>query len=189
MRLVRRLGFVLILLSAAGCASKEEKSDAALERGNRALDRKDFDTAIAEYTEAIRLDPKSDAAFHNRATAYADKHEYAKAVADFNEAIRLAPDEPDSYSSLAWLLATCPKAELRDGKRAVDLATRACKLSNWKDANDMENLAAAYAECGQFAEAVEWQTKAVNLATGLENLAESRQRLEQFKAGQPHREK
>jgi tetratricopeptide (TPR) repeat protein len=189
MAIRRGVGLLVLLLATLGCASREQRSEKAFDRGNAAMARKDYDKAIAEFTEAIRLDPESDGAYHNRAHAYAEKKEYAKAVADYNESIRLNPDEPDSYSNLAWLLATCPKAELRDGKRAVELATRACVLSNWKDANDLENLAAGYAECGQFEEAVQWQTKAVDLGTGLEKLDESRQRLELYKQGKPFREK
>jgi serine/threonine-protein kinase len=185
----RGLVWVVVLLPVLGCSSREEQSEAAFDRGNAAMARKDYDTAIAEFTEAIRLDPESDGAYYNRAHAYADKKEYAKAIADYNEAIRLAPEDASSHTSLAWLLATCPQAEFRDGQRAVELATRACELSDWKDANDLENLAAAYAECGRFDDAVQWQTKAVALGTGLENPDESRQRLDLFKAGKPFRDK
>jgi tetratricopeptide (TPR) repeat protein len=186
---IRRGLGLLVLLLAVGCSSREERSDEALDRGMAAADRKDYDTAIAEFTEAIRLDPQSDAAYHNRANAYADKHEYAKAVADYNEAIRLAPDDPESLTSLAWLLATCPDAGLRDGKRAVELATRACRLSGWKDANDLENLAAGYAEAGQFDQAVKWQTKAIAVGTGLDDPDEADRRLDLYKAGKPYRDK
>jgi len=188
MRILRGLGLVVVVLST-GCLSREERSDEAYDRGCAALERKDYDTAIAEFTEAIRLDPESDDAYHNRAHAYADKGEYARAIADYREAIRLAPDDPSSYTSLAWLLATCPKSELRDGKQAVELATRACELAQWRDANDLENLAAAHAECGQFDEAVKWQTKAVALGTGLDNADEARKRIDLYKAGKPFREK
>jgi tetratricopeptide (TPR) repeat protein len=189
MSVLRGVGLVVFLLSALGCSSREQQCADAIDRGNAAMDRKDFGTAIEEYSEAIRLDPDADAAYHNRGNAYADLGEYAKAIWDFRESIRLAPEEPESYSALAWLLATCPQEDLRNGKRAVELATRACELTNWRDANDLENLAAGYAECGQFEEAVKWQTKAVDLATGLDNLEESRQRLDLFKEGKPFRDK
>src|SRR5262245_47540364 len=136
----RGIGLSVVLLSALGCSSREQQSDDAYGRGIVAMDRKDYDTAIAEFTEAIRIDPESDGAYHNRAHAYAEKKQYAKAIADYNQAMRLAPDEGDSYTSLAWVLATCPDASLRDGKRAVQLATKACELADWEDANDLENL-------------------------------------------------
>ena len=182
------VGVLVVLLATLGCSSREQRSEKAYQRGTAALDRKDYDTAIAEFTESIRLDREASGAYQNRGLAYHHKKEYAKAVADYTEAMRLDPNDSDAHSNLAWLLATCPKAEFRDGKRAVELATRACKLSDWKDANHMENLAAAYAECGRFEEAVEWQSKAVALAAGLENLNESRQRLDLFKDGKPFRE-
>jgi tetratricopeptide (TPR) repeat protein len=189
MRLVRHVGLLVLLLSGLGCSSREQRSAEAFDRGNAAADRKDYDTAIAEFTEAIRLDPESDGAYHNRAGAYADKGEYARAIADYTEAIRLAPDEPASLTSRAWPLATCPDAGLRDGKRAVELAKRACQLSGWKDANDLENLAAACAECGQFDQAVKWQTRAIAVGTGLEDPDEADRRLELYKAGKPYHEK
>jgi tetratricopeptide (TPR) repeat protein len=87
------------------------------------------------------------------------------------------------------VLATCPDPSLRDGKRAVQLATKACELADWEDANDLENLAAAHAECGRFEEAVKWQAKAVELGKGLQDADEARQRLDLYKAGKPFREK
>ena len=189
MAILRGVGLLLLLMPALGCSSREDRSDEALERGNAAADRKDYDTAISEFTEAIRLDPQSDGAYHGRASAYADKGEYARAVADYNEAIRLAPDDPASLTSLAWLLATCPDAGHRDGKRAVELATRACKLSGWKDANDLENLAAGYAECGQFDQAVKWQTKALEDAEFVKRSGETgRKALKLYEQKKPYRQ-
>lgn len=187
MSIRRGLG-MLVLLSAVGCATREDLADEAFERGNAAHDQKDYDRAIAEYTESIRLDPEASGAFIARGNSYSDKGDYIKAIADYEEAIRLSPDDADGYSSLAWLLATCRDAGLRDGKRAVELATTACELSDWKDANDLENLAASYAECRQFEEAVKWQSKAVDSGVGLDNIKESLKRLELFKAGKPYRE-
>ena len=51
----------------------------------------DRDKAIADFTEAIRLDPKSAQAYANRALAYVEKSEYDKAITDLTEVIRLNP--------------------------------------------------------------------------------------------------
>ena len=133
--------------------------------------------------------PRPTAPHYNRGYAYAEKREYAKAIADFNEAIRLEPNDPMGHSALAWTLATGSDAALRDGKRAIELANRAIKLSKGKDANDFENLAAAYAECGRFDEAVKWQARAIELGTGLLDPNEAEDRLELYEAGKPFREK
>ncbi len=92
-------------------------------------------------------------------------------------------------NALAWILATCPDAEVRDGKLAIDYATQACEISEWNSPNDLDTLATAYAEACQFPEAVEWQTKAIELAEneGRANLTEYRSRLELYQAGMPYR--
>ena len=83
----------------------------------------------------------------------------------FTEAVQLDPKDAAAHNSLAWLLATGPQERFRDGKRAIDHATRACELTKWKRSAYLDTLAAAYAEAGKFDKAVEFQQKAVELAT------------------------
>jgi hypothetical protein len=64
------------------------------------------------------------------------------------------PDLVPALNNLAWLLATAADSRLRDGKRAVQLSEHACRLSEWHSAFLMGTLAAAYAEAGQFPQAV-----------------------------------
>ena len=51
----------------------------------------EYDRAISDFTEAIRLDPKLASAYYNRGIAYENKGEHDKAIADYTEAIRLEP--------------------------------------------------------------------------------------------------
>jgi tetratricopeptide (TPR) repeat protein len=53
----------------------------------------EYDRAIADFTEAIRLDPKLATAYSNRGLAYEKKGGYDRAIADFNQAIRLNPND------------------------------------------------------------------------------------------------
>ena len=66
--------------------------------------KKEYDKAIADYTEAIRLDPKYARAYNNRGDAWYGKKEYDKAIADYTEAIRLDPEIAEAYNNRgnAW---------------------------------------------------------------------------------------
>ena len=57
----------------------------------------EYDRAIADYTEAIRIKPDYAEAYRNRGVAYAEKGEYDRAIADYTEAIRLKPDYAEAY--------------------------------------------------------------------------------------------
>ena len=76
--------------SASGQA-KDDAAERACANGEEMMKKGDYDKAIANYNEAIRLDPKLARAFNNRGFAYYGKREYDKAIADCSEAIRLDP--------------------------------------------------------------------------------------------------
>jgi tetratricopeptide (TPR) repeat protein len=124
---------------------------------------KEYDKALADYDATLRIDPKYVYAWHERGRTHILQKNYQQGVADFTEALRLDPTYRYSLTSLTWLYATCADARYRDGAKAIEIGRRACEATNWKNANDLGNLACAYAEEGDFAEAVKWQTKANEL--------------------------
>jgi tetratricopeptide (TPR) repeat protein len=106
----------------------------------------------------------------------------------------LGRDHPDTIrtmNQLAWLLATSPSDEVRDGERAAALATSACELTKYQDAGLIETLAAAHAECGDFEQAVRSAEQALALVTD-QGDAELKQwitaALDSYKANQPTRD-
>ena len=116
------------------------------------------------FSEAIRLDPRYLHAYHGRGPAYAARDDYDQAVIDHIEAIRLCPRAAEAYNNFARFWASCPDPERRDGKVAVELAERACELSDWEDWDCLSTLAAAYAQRGDTDQAAEWAAKALALA-------------------------
>jgi tetratricopeptide (TPR) repeat protein len=121
--------------------------------------KNDYDRAINDYDVAIRLAPNAADAFNNRGEAWLNKKAYDKAIRDFDTAIRIDNGSFLALNNKAWLLATCPHAQFRDGQAAVALAKAAGELTEWKNRGFFDTLAAAYAECGQFDKAVVEQKK------------------------------
>jgi len=115
--------------------------------------------------------------------------EYGRAIADYSEVIRLEPKSGNAYNTLAWLWATCPKSEFRDGKKAVEYARKACELTEWKDSCVLDTLAAACAEAGRFEEAVNWAKKALaDPKFERTEREKSLQRLKLYEQRRPYRE-
>jgi len=104
--------------------------------------------------------------------------------------VRVDPDHALAFNGLAWLRATCLVAEFRDGAKAVEHASKACELTNWKKAHYVGTLAAAYAETGDFDSAVKQQKKAIDLLTEEEEelRTDFEERLKLFQSGKPYRE-
>jgi tetratricopeptide (TPR) repeat protein len=155
---------------------------------NRAIAWKgkgEYELAIADYTEAIRLDARVALTWHNRGHAWALKGNSSRAIRDFREAIRLDPEAFDSYNGLAWLEATCPQAEYRDGRLAVKHAQTACRLCNYGHWYCLGTLAAAYAEAGDFEQAVRWTRASLEFAPP-QHHAELKERLGRFETGRAY---
>jgi tetratricopeptide (TPR) repeat protein len=146
-----------------------------------------LDDALADISEHMRSHPDDPMAYLYRSVLHKQRKAFPEALADLNSAHRAAPDDPQVCNNLAWMLATCPDAPLRDGARAVALARLACEATDWKHPFCMGTLAAALAETGAFAEAAHWQAEALNLYPEAERAA-GEARLELYRAGQPYRE-
>jgi tetratricopeptide (TPR) repeat protein len=161
---------------------------ARIYRGLAWSEKKEYDKAIADYTEVIRLDPQNAFTYFARASAWGAKQDYAKADADLGEALRLDPKNPVTCNGRAWTWATCPDAKYRDGQKAVELATKACELTDWNEAGVIDTLAAAYAEMGDFAPALKWQNRAIELETDAKNKVEFVARLKLYQEKKAYRD-
>ncbi|MCA9167250.1 MAG: tetratricopeptide repeat protein [Planctomycetales bacterium] len=118
--------------------------------------------AIETYTEILTATPDFQPALRRRGDAYLSVGKHAEAIQDYEAAMKLTPDDPGILNNLAWVLATSPRDEVRDGKRAIEIAQKACDLTEFKLPHMISTLAAAYAETGNFDEAIKWSEKAVS---------------------------
>jgi len=146
-----------------------------------------YDQAIADFGEAIKLDPKFIDAYYNRSNAYYAAGEFENSVTDYTKILQIDPKDIEAQNALAWLLATCADPHFRDGKRAVQLATKACELVEWKQAGCLDTLAAAYAESGDFENAIKWQQQAIDLAPS-DQKERFQSRLALYREGKPFHE-
>ncbi|MEO6970084.1 MAG: tetratricopeptide repeat protein [Chthoniobacterales bacterium] len=111
--------------------------------------------AIAEWQAALQIEPGNAELHNNLATAFLKQGGIAEAMAEWRETLRLQPDKVATGISLAWILATAPEDALRDGRRALELAQQANETSADRNLMTWRVLAAAYAETGQFEDAID----------------------------------
>ncbi|WP_298862968.1 tetratricopeptide repeat protein [uncultured Gimesia sp.] len=127
-----------------------------------------YPKAIDDYTRAFELGDQSAELLTTRGYTYLKMEAFEKAQADFEHAIQSDAEARNAINCLAWLLATCPVPEYRDGNKALQLALRNCELADTTEWNDLGTLAAAYAEVGQFDEAIRWINESSTKAPELE---------------------
>ena len=157
-------------------------------RGELWWKRGDYDRAIEDYTRASELAPEDEDWYSGRGNASRDKGHFDAAIQDYRKALELAPEDTDANNNLAWLLATCPIDACRNGEEAVQCAIRACESTNWRIITHIDTLAAAHAEMGDFDQAVQYQTRVLELSNEADNKEEAQSRLELYKNGRPYRE-
>ena len=98
-------------------------------RGFEAFKESDYDGAIRDFTEAIRLDPNNATAYDKRGWSYSLQRDYDKAISDFTEAIRLDPNIPAFYDSRADAYV-----EMENYQKAISDYAKAIRL----DPKDVE---------------------------------------------------
>jgi serine/threonine protein kinase len=148
----------------------------------------DMAGAAVSFREAVRLDPTFAPYHFNLADALAGLRDVRASIAHYTEAIRLDPTHILAHDGLAWVLAAGPDG-VRDRRRAVEHATRACELGGWKIAQMIDTLAAAHAEAGDFDQAVAYQRKALEFPDLQEEKRERwQERLRLYEQKQPYRD-
>jgi tetratricopeptide (TPR) repeat protein/membrane protease YdiL (CAAX protease family) len=151
----------------------------------------DWNGALADVSEIIRREPGNASAYANRAGLELDMGRLGPAREDYEQVAKLDPESLDDLDTTAWALSTSIHPEIRDGKTAVALATKACRLTGWNNSNYLVILAAAYAETRDFAQAVTYQAKAMGAPYGnhdADQMALMRRQLTLYEHDRPYRE-
>jgi tetratricopeptide (TPR) repeat protein len=157
--------------------------------GNVLAQQGRHEEAVRQFEAALQAEPGNAAAHNNLAISLRKLGRVSEAISHYREAIRLQPDFLAALNNLAWILAAHPTAQFRNGTEAVQLATQACELTKYQNPTTLATLAAAYAETGQFQEAVSFAERAQELGRGGQGALAGRlpAMVESFRASHPYR--
>ncbi len=146
--------------------------------------------AMKQLRVALQLEPDVPTRVQLAALLY-QTGQYGEAAAQYRQVLGRAPGTLEALNNLAWLLATCPEAPVRNGTKAVELAQAAERVSDGTNVAVLGTLAAAYAEAGRFSNAVATAEKAIGLARFTSNTnsaAVQESLLELYRTGRAYHE-
>ncbi len=148
------------------------------------------DEAIEHLKEAVKFKPEGPKIRNMLASAYFQQGDYEPAVMHWSEALRLRPDWAEVLNNLAWLKSAYEDVPFYDPNEAVEMARRACEMTENKRYQMLDTLGVAYAAAGRFEQAVRTAEQALELARSSgrpESGVEISKHLELYKAGRPYR--
>jgi protein O-mannosyl-transferase len=168
---------------------KPRESRAHYNLANALLGLGQIDEAVAQYQEALTINPNNADAHNNLGVVYFQKGHFDEAIAHYQKALEINPQDVRARGNLAWAFATSPQSSIRKAL-AVKLAEQANQLSGGASPAVLRVLAAAYAQNGQFSDAVETAGRALQLAMTQDNAALTdslRSEIELYQSGLPYR--
>ena len=150
--------------------------------------------AFADCDRLRQLEPKSPASLLSRARVCEILGDDAGVEHNLRAVISAYPKYPGAYNALGWRLATNPSTGIRNGREAVRLAHRGCELTRFESWDYLDTLAAAYAETGNWLDAIRVQrdsiarlTRNISQGSSSKTLEEMNKRLREFQSSKPYR--
>jgi tetratricopeptide (TPR) repeat protein len=139
--------------------------------------------AIKYWNKSLELKPDQPILHNELGLICYQQDSIAEAVRHWTEAMRLRPDWARVLNDLAWVYASDKDSQFYKPVEAVDLAKRACELTQHKQPGFLDTLSVAYAAVGRYTEAIEIGKEAIKLFESSEEkkLAEDiRKRIETY---------
>ncbi|MEO0532036.1 MAG: tetratricopeptide repeat protein [Planctomycetota bacterium] len=156
------------------------------------VDKQMAPEAIEVLTSVLDIDPGNELALRLRGDMLLYKGDHEAAVEDFEAVLELNPLDAGVLNNYAWTLATSPFDDVRDGEKAVELATKACEVTEYGAPHILSTLAAAHAEAGDYDAAIKRSEEAVAKAEELGTLdgydGQLEAELNCYRSGEPWRE-
>lgn len=169
---------------------RPESAQTCSDLGDLLVSAKRYSEANDYYRQALRLRPGFGEVCWKLSRSLAHMGDRREALEYGQQAVRMMRDQPEAARTVAWLLATNEPTEKGDRNQAVELAERACKLTERRDAECLDTLAIAYAAVGRFEDATSTAEEAYRLArsVGQKSLAEEiRARQLLYRERKPYR--
>jgi tetratricopeptide (TPR) repeat protein len=125
-----------------------------------------YELTVEDCTEILRVKPDNMVALLLRAQANTKLGRNDECLRELDAVISHTKTKNVvplvmAYEMRAWLRATTPDSNFRDGKKALSDAKQACKLSQNSDPQSLDTLAAAYAEVGDYDSAADAEERAI----------------------------
>jgi tetratricopeptide (TPR) repeat protein len=143
---------------------KPDYTEAHSNLGGALLQKGKADEAVIQFQRALQINPNYAGTRYNLGLSFFLLGRMGEAIAQYQKALEIQPNYTDAQKNLAWVLATCPQASLRNGQKAIELAEQASQLTGGGNPLILRILAAAFAETGRFSEAMETAQRALRLA-------------------------
>ena len=161
-----------------------------LQKARILMDSGKVEEGLKIYDKMLERRQRDTSVLRSRGDAFLGIGNHARAIADYDQGLEIDEEDSGILNNLAWLLSTTPYAELRDGKRAIELATKACELTEYKEAHILSTLASSYAEADDWENALKWAEKAVvrGEETDSSQMDSLRAELEAYKLNKKWRE-
>lgn len=132
--------------------------------GRALLDKGQITEAVGHYKEGLSVQPELAAAHSDLGGAYVLLGEYELAIKHLTKTLELKPNFVEALNNLAWLHAADKDSLFHKPAKAVELAEKACKLSDYRRPDCLDTLSVAYASVGRLDDAIETAKKAISFA-------------------------